>query len=825
MTLAQEYLNRKVSVYRNAHDTKGVDLTLRSVLEDIRDGKLAGPVADVRRLHQALPALPNGLLPDDRKGIAAWKRADPDAHGVWNEASKAYNAAKRKLPAFITAGTFRSGHRHGETPPPAHLKQFPDCPTGLLEHSGLTIEDIDHLAAHGADQELLLAQFADHPAVIGAFVSPSNDGIKVIMAVDPVPWDDESHVRVWAGGRDALASIYPFIDESGKNSSRLCYQSDHRGCYIAPDDKVIVPARMAEPEPVPEPEDPPGGKPKGRPRREPTLDELRDALDFLADQGVGGDDNSLVAVGMCMKSRNHSFQEFDEWAAAAGCSCTNRRARWDTFRDADTDYSAIIGMAVNWGWEGMGKRKRKRTSRTAAAPSAVLGPEGSGSWYRIGYYAGQQLKGVWIYDNRDDAPSWFRFREGVWRQVTTADHKLSDFFAAWRLRIAAELEEAEWQEGGRLLANDHLWNRQKSPRSDFMAGVRAVLGGKVPPPAQYHVGVANGCVHLATGKLHPHSPACGQRALTAGAYLPEELDRLEPVLREYLDKPFDRETQSKYLELVGLSFTGEASSHRALVLIQGKSGSGKGGAIALQRVALGGRATAIKNNWFDKPAGEIDAVGADLLEYQPDSISISEIGVRSMRHRETVLSTIGGEEAFPARRAHGATIYGTLMCLWWTSCVKYPEFPRDTGIERRTCVLETQRKLKPREKNANSLKNKDLLDALVTMAIEQIRRVGFFHPGAAGYVPPGGAEDLATARGLDGMDPLPGWLERLGDEWDERSTDDARLAFMESPGTQGREVSMRVFGDRVNESKRWTKRRAEVDGVQATRLFLAKPLH
>ena len=170
-------------------------------------------------------------------------------------------------------------------------------------------------------------------------------------------------------------------------------------------------------------------------------------------------------------------------------------------------------------------------------------------------------------------------------------------------------------------------------------------------------------------------------------------------------------------------FLQEASHTRpfgGLGLIQGKSGSGKGGAIALQRVALGGRATAIKNNW---------------------------------------------------------------------------------------------------------LKNKDLLDALVTMAIEQIRRVGFFHPGAAGYVPPGGAEDLATARGLDGMDPLPGWLERLGDEWDERSTDDARLAFMESPGTQGREVSMRVFGDRVNESKRWTKRRAEVDGVQATRLFLAKPLH
>ena len=823
MTVAQDYLNRKVSVYRNANDTTGVDRTLRSVLEDIRDSKLAGPVADVRRLLQALPTLPNGLLPDDRKGIAAWKEAHPDAHGVWNEASKKYNAAKRKLPAFITAGTFRSGHRHGETPPPAHLKQFPDCPTGLLEHSGLTIEDMDHLAAHGADQELLLAQFADHPAVIGAFVSPSNDGIKVIMAVDPVPWDDGSHVRVWAGGRDALAGIYTDIDKSGKNISRLCFQSDHRDCYIAPDDKVITPARMAEP--APEAEESPGAKPRGRPGREPTLDEVRGALDHLAAQGAGTDDDSLVGVGTCLKSRGHDFGEFDQWASASGCACTNRRARWDTFRDADTDYSAIIGMAVNWGWEGMGKRKRKRTSRTAAAPSAVLGPEDSGSWYRIGCDAGKKLKGVWIYDNRDDAPSWFRFREGVWRQVTTADHKLSDFFAAWRLRIAAELEEAGWQEGGRLLANDHLWNRQKSPRSDFMAGVRAVLDGKVPPPAQYHVGVANGCADLDTGKLHPHSPACGQRALTAGAYLPEELDRLEPVLREYLDKPFDRETQSKYLELVGLSFTGEASSHRALAIIKGKSGSGKGGAIALQRVALGARATAIKNNWFDKPAGEIDAVGADLLEYQPDSISISEIGVGSMRHRETVLSTIGGEEVFPARRAHGATIYGTLTGMWWTSCVKYPEFPRDTGIERRACVLETQRTLKPREKDANALKNKDLLDALVTMAIEQIRRVGFFQPGPAGYVPPGGAEDLATARGLDGMDPLPGWLERLGDSWDEQPTEDARLTFMESPEAQGREVSMRVFGDRVNECPRWTKRRTAVDGVQATRMFLAKPPH
>ena len=366
MTLARDYLNRQISVYRNAFDTKeGVDRTVRSVLEDIRDGKLAVLVANVRRLHQAIPALPDGLLPDDRKGLAAWKKADPAARGIWDKASKKYNAAKSRLLPFIITGTFRPGHRHGETPSPKHLEEYPKCcTTGLLEHSGLVIEDLDHLAAHGADLELLMEQFAAHPAVIGAFVSPSDDGLKVIMAVDPVPWDDESHVRGWAGGRDALAGLYTDIDESGKNISRMCYQSDCSGCYIAPDDKVITPARMAEPEPepAPAPEEAPRAKPRGRSRREATLDEVRAALDYLAAQGVGGDDNSLVAVGTCMKSNGLTFDEFDGWGAAAGCSCTNRRTRWDSFKNSDKDYSAIIGMAVNCGWKkGTGQKAQRRS--------------------------------------------------------------------------------------------------------------------------------------------------------------------------------------------------------------------------------------------------------------------------------------------------------------------------------------------------------------------------------------------------------------------------------------------------------------------------------
>ena len=360
---ARDYLEHMVSVYRSSVDTQGGDRTFRSVLEEVRDRRLSGLIAEVRQLHQAIPPLPAGLLPDDTKGIATWKKSDPGAHAVWHEATGRYNAAKRRLPAFINSGTFRSYHRHGETPTPQHLERFPDCSsTGLREHTGTVVLDLDHLEAHGANREELLEWFGDHPAVLGAYVSPGDDGLKVFVAVHPVPWDDDSHVRAFAAAKDAVADIYSDVDPSGKNVSRMCYLSDHPTCYIAPDDKGITPMRWEpgeEPDPKPTAKPDPKAKPRGAPRTGPRFEncdtrlerhQAMNALKFLAAAGVGGDDNALVGVGVCMKSMGHPFQEWDEWAGSAGCSCSNRQARWSSFRATDRDYTAIIGMAYNMGW-------------------------------------------------------------------------------------------------------------------------------------------------------------------------------------------------------------------------------------------------------------------------------------------------------------------------------------------------------------------------------------------------------------------------------------------------------------------------------------------
>ena len=105
--------------------------------------------------------------------------------------------------------------------------------------------------------------------------------------------------------------------------------------------------------------------------------DLAAALDFLAQEKVGEQDNLLLAVGKCLKSMAHHFEEFDAWSIKAGCTCTDRANRWKSFKAKDADYSAIIGMAV------------KRGLKT-----------GLRDWYQFGEWLGGKLKREFRYDSR-----------------------------------------------------------------------------------------------------------------------------------------------------------------------------------------------------------------------------------------------------------------------------------------------------------------------------------------------------------------------------------------------------------------------------------------
>lgn len=102
---------------------------------------------------------------------------------------------KKKLPAFLWSGTF--SHRANN---------------GLIKHSGLICADIDKVAERIT--ELHATARADQHAV-GAFISPTGTGLKVVFRADD-----------FAAVRAHVASHYKAqVDEAAKDVARLCFVS------------------------------------------------------------------------------------------------------------------------------------------------------------------------------------------------------------------------------------------------------------------------------------------------------------------------------------------------------------------------------------------------------------------------------------------------------------------------------------------------------------------------------------------------------------------------------------------------------------------------
>ena len=174
----------KVSIYEKANDKQGKVTTLSEVIERIRTGAdgLDGTTRYLNVISQTDPAT--------------------------------YKIEKEKLKAFTPSGTF----------PPYKRKA-----KHLLAHSGKIIIDIDGLTpGQIAD---LLAELAQMPHVVLAFVSPSGKGIKVLVRVNPIPRNDLEHKGAYQACLDFFEDLteeYGFtIDTGGKDCSRMCFLAHH----------------------------------------------------------------------------------------------------------------------------------------------------------------------------------------------------------------------------------------------------------------------------------------------------------------------------------------------------------------------------------------------------------------------------------------------------------------------------------------------------------------------------------------------------------------------------------------------------------------------
>ena len=173
--------NNAFCVYRNTNDTNGVPVSLSAIIKRILNG--------------------GRELTEKTKTCRMLANTDKDAY-------RDYKA--KNLPAVTFSGTFPERKRKAH-----HLQQ----------HSGLVTIDIDDLNPN--DIGYLLAELAQMPEVVLAFVSPSGNGIKVIVSVDPIPQDALEHKGAYEACVeffDNLATEFDFkIDTSGSDCSRLCF--------------------------------------------------------------------------------------------------------------------------------------------------------------------------------------------------------------------------------------------------------------------------------------------------------------------------------------------------------------------------------------------------------------------------------------------------------------------------------------------------------------------------------------------------------------------------------------------------------------------------
>ena len=101
----------------------------------------------------------------------------------------------------------------------------------VIKHTGLIVLDLDK----AINARVLASEIARFESVMGEFVSPSGNGVKVIIPVNPIPRCVSDHSSAYSAVRDAIedyisgckAKFQYEIDESGKDPVRLMFAYSH----------------------------------------------------------------------------------------------------------------------------------------------------------------------------------------------------------------------------------------------------------------------------------------------------------------------------------------------------------------------------------------------------------------------------------------------------------------------------------------------------------------------------------------------------------------------------------------------------------------------
>ena len=233
-----------------------------------------------------------------------------------------YKVKKLHLPGVSVAGTF------------AYLNK-----PGLLALSGYVIVDVDELAV--ADAYEIRRSLAGEVSVVLAFVSPSEGGVKIIVAVDPAPVDQDHYEAACVFvGAVMQRRLGVKVDAPGRDVPRLCFMS-------------YDPDAVYNPEPV-------GLKWRAAPHVE---FKPRDYSDLKMDDPQitkaleaipASDYHTWFRVGAALHRDfgEGGFELFDDWSASdAKYKPEDVLRKWDAVRACDQiGVGTVFWLAREHGW-------------------------------------------------------------------------------------------------------------------------------------------------------------------------------------------------------------------------------------------------------------------------------------------------------------------------------------------------------------------------------------------------------------------------------------------------------------------------------------------
>jgi hypothetical protein len=311
-----------VSVVNNVKDTDPQNYTLWQVLGSIKGDQFRKCVDEIRRIFQETLAVQN------RKAAKA-----------------AIRRLKACLPAVLFSGTFSVRNA-----------------SGLIQHSGVLCCDLDDL---GEQLHKLREQIENDEHVLAVFVSPSGDGLKILI---PILADAAQHKNSFIAAQEHFRKVYNVeLDESGSDVSRLCFLSTDDDIYVN-DEAVVLPAVItvkpeSKPEKMPVNRKPSGPKPSGPKKRNYDDDGLIAHAPFFGElleqalETIPADDyQQWIEVGMAL----HRWDEeagldfWDAWSQSSTQYDGTCEEKWSTFDDDHkpvVTWGTILRRARENGWD------------------------------------------------------------------------------------------------------------------------------------------------------------------------------------------------------------------------------------------------------------------------------------------------------------------------------------------------------------------------------------------------------------------------------------------------------------------------------------------